>query len=260
MRVYFRSEKNNRIGYINKLGQVVFEPIFDSSCRYNIMHEGFSNGYKWEKKNDKWGIIDNKGNITCDFIFESPGWQFDVNHISPMVIDGNLYFIHPDGKKEKRDGIAGGQVFESVYIIKKTSGWGFQNYNGNNLFFDAVFDNIYGFDEGVCIVQYKGNYGIVNKAGKYIDLRRLRIEHINRFNSGRADFTTKIDNRLLKGFIDFNGDQVIEPIFDEFGSHGFFHGLAKVEIHKPGSGLAWNLRTSSGYIDTNGNIICDYYV
>lgn len=247
--------ENDKYGYINQCGQTIFSPIFDKNR--NDLLQGFSNGYAWEKMNGRWGIIDSKGNITCDFKFETPGSRFDVNKISILTIDNRLYFVSPNGKMEIRNGLQGYYGGESIYIIKKDTGWGFQNINGTELYFDAVFDDIIGFDEGICIVEYQGRKGLVTKLGQYIDLSGLDIQKIYRFNSGRAQIIT---NKGTCGFIDETGNIVIDTIYDEYRSTGFSNGVSKVERYENRTGLSYTKKKISAYIDIFGHTLCDYEI
>lgn len=243
--------ENNKRGYINHYGQSIFNPIFDNYI--NDINSGFSNGYAWERINGKWGIIDSYGNITCDFKFDKPGSRFDINKISCITLDNKLYFVSPNGNLEERDGSFGFYGNESVYIIRKNSGWGFQNLKGENLYFEPIFDSIVPFKEGISLVKYLGRNGMVLKTGRYIDLSELNIKEIYNFDSGRSKIITHYGTC---GYINEKGEIAINPEYDDFGSTSFLHGIAKVET-KP---APFSHRRDGFYIDIYGNELCKYFV
>lgn len=253
-----RIKQNNKVGYINQYGQMIFNPIFDLD-RINWYNNDFANGYSWEKKNEKWGIIDINGNVTCDFIFDYPGSAFDINKVSTLTLDNKLYFVSPNGDMEYRDAERGYYGGESVYIVKKSTGWGFQNFKGESLYFEAVFDKIIGFDEGVCLVVYQGREGFVTKEGKYFDSSSLNFDSISRFNSGRARIIRKNNGSeyVNVGYIDYNGKIVIDTVYHGYLASDFQNGIARVERYDLNNSKH---KILSAYIDIYGNILCDYEV
>ena len=246
--------KDSGRGYINHFGQFVFDPIFDIDKPLWAMAY-FENGYCWERKNGKWGIIDNQGNITCDFIFDNPGSRFDSNKVSQIIINNRLYFIHPDGKLETRIGNGWNQMSESIYGVKEGTKWGFKNYRGDNMYFDPIFDGINGFCEGICLVTYQGKEGYVNKAGKFFDLSQYKNH--SRFSCERSKVVKEINGIPKAGYIDSWGNLVCDLVYDEYSSLNFKNGIARVGqvVKRNRTNVCY---IHEFYIDINGGKIIDY--
>jgi hypothetical protein len=142
----------------------------------------------------------------------------------------------------------------------------FQNINGEKLYgyidetgdfvIQPSFDHADDFEEGAAVV-------IDNLIYKVIDTKGTAVfesdNTIRSFHNGLAAFATTVDNQGLYGYIDPNGQVIIEPQFlmaDDFGENGqAFVSTAENEyavIDKTGKII------KSFPLETPGNYICDF--
>lgn len=100
------------------------------------------------------------------------------------------------------------------------------------------FDYAGHFDGGLAIVGVNGNYGYIDKKGKFVV--EPVYKYIKGFQDGLAAFS---HNGSFWGFVDIDGNVAIQPLFDRVSP--FIDGVA------------WGKRGSiEGFIDKNGNFIC----
>jgi len=159
------------------------------------------NGLAVIELENKYAIVDNKGN----YIF---GPQ-DSN------INGSngIYFTVPKDKNEK---------------------YKFINSKGE-IIFEAFFDYVGSFSEGLAKVEVNGKWGYINEQGKLII--SATFDDAEDFSEGLA--AVKIKGKW--GFIDKKGRFVIHPKFDAVSYESFDCGLARVQLNE-----------TYGYIDKKG--------
>lgn len=124
--------------------------------------------------------------------------------------------------------------------------WGYINNKGENII-KPKYDSAYDFqDNGLAIVQFRNFYGIIDKHGKYLvkpkydsinkfsEGRAVIVEHsgfgiidekgnkitkknynfIAKFQEGRALFNINVNEKNMYGYMDLNGQEVIQPIYE----------------------------------------------
>lgn len=204
-----------RYYYINRFGEIVFEPAVLASGKFN---EGLAPA----RAKTGWGYIDKTG----EFIIEP---QFQM---AGMFCNG----------------------FGSVRTGEENSSetWTFVDRNGQ-MITEPQFREVYPFSESLAAVRIgNGNnqkWGYIDESGRYVI--NPQFNQAYSFREGLA--AVKLDG--LYGFIDANGDFVIPPKFTDVnmmftaiprqGNVGFYDGMASIQINNE----LW------GYIDKSGNFV-----
>ena len=180
-------------GWINKEGNVVIKPQFDS-----LYCGDFSEGLAAVGLNNIWGYIDKKGIFVINQQFTS-ACRFSEELASVSFND----------------------------II-----WGYTNKSGY-IVIPFQYNNATPFSEGLAAVKIKSKWGFINKKGEVIinpqfndvgpSFGYQRFPYLLPvFSEGMAP--VKIGGKW--GYIDKSGNMVIKPEFDEVGN--FYNGLAQV--------------------------------
>lgn len=128
---YAIAKKNYKEGVIDKKGNFVVEPIYDSLHPY-------SDGLFTAKKNKKWGYIDIKGNVVIDFKFDR-AFNFSEGY-ARVQLKGKEGFI------DKKGNDLTGLIFELFHGI----------------------DAQYVFNEGYASVTLNKKYGFIDTTGKVV--------------------------------------------------------------------------------------------
>ena len=247
-------EIGDKYGFIHKSGKIVLYPIYDALFP-------FCEGMALYSNNGKWGYLNTDIKVAIEAQYYGAGLFSEG--VAPVSCEGEIRNKH--GWHIERDGVS------SVSDMQ----WGFINKSGEYVI-APKFLRAGSFSEGLAavekrifinIVKHDDQYGYVNKKG-YFD--RLQEDDINTdcFDKGLYLFGNKeyiYDSECLKkehfkehfdvfeyskifdyiekwGFIDKNGNLVIEPKFDSV--MGFSEGVAAIEINNK-----W------GFIDKLGNLI-----
>jgi WG containing repeat len=254
---YARILKDGNYGFIDSDGNIAIEPVFDQA-----MH--FSDGLAAVLIDGKWGFIDTTGRLAIEAQFSgvapfSEGLALFWNEDGIGFIDtnGNIV-IEP--RFQEAGWFSEGRV---VVTFQKESGdlvWGYvdakgdwavgpENFTGNHLLIHqcyfsegfAVFQNGYvdrdgntmikgggyPFSEGFALVATHNedgslSYGFIDKEGNWII--EPRFEFADSFSEGLA--LVKVEGKY--GFVDESGHFVIEPVYSNALS--FSDGLAPVKV------------------------------
>lgn len=228
---------DGKYGYINKAGEVVIPPTYDS---YSYFFAGIS----IQTKNGLKGCIDTKGNVIIPFEYEDiqpsnmdylsvqKGGKFGcINKDNEIVVD----FISTQPVQV--------YDFEKKHLIAVIT-----NENKKEGFIDLVtnfkVDPIYDFVSpwsnkenivGTCIGM---NYGFINLDTQVV------TEPIYSQNIYFSEGLAAASQNFKSGYIDCNGNYVIEPIYED--ALPFFEGLAFVKIDG-----------KYGCINTKGEIVIE---
>ncbi len=126
---------DGKYGYIDKTGVMVIEPMYDCAYRFD------TNGYAIVELDGKEAIIDSKGNLMTDFVFD------------------NLGLLDLTG------------AAASLYIAEQNGQYGVIDVSGNwilPLEYDYIMPYRPGADEGWRIQSFTGTtYALVCKGGKF---------------------------------------------------------------------------------------------
>jgi hypothetical protein len=244
-------------GFIDMNGDIVIEPAFELATYFS---DGLAPFYAGEK----WGFIDTDGNIAIQPSFNGVG-SFDEG-MAPFWYEEGIGFIDTSGNIviEPRFQEAGwfseGRV---VVTLREASGdlvWGYVDTNGDwvvgpedftgehlmihqcyfseglarfqNRYVDREGSTViegggYPFSEGFALIAIQGEdgslrYGFIDREGNQVI--EPRFEFADDFSEGLA--LVKVEGKY--GFIDASGEFVIEPVYSN--ALGFSEGLAPVMV------------------------------
>jgi hypothetical protein len=225
---------NNKVGYVNKSGKMIFQ-IPDKSTNYVY---SFSEGLvPVFKKDEEFYFYNTKGEIAINRGFASPtdnnafvGGMATVSvEEGWVVIDREGKFIAPprkDGYSAPSEGLVSfSENGSTVYIDKH-----------GKIALKVPYRRAGNFSEGLAWFIHKDKWGFIDKSGKAVI--GPQFDGATEFAEGLA--AVEINHKI--GFIDRGGEFVIPPQID-FVFESFRCGLAKVK--KTGE--------QRGYIDRRGN-------
>ena len=238
----FHVQKNGKVGFINKAGQVVIDFEFDAASNFSegiarvfykdrvgcidtkgnlvipIQYEDmreFSEGFAVVSVNDKWGYINKKGEIIIPPVFyEAESFQNGFAKVrEDMMTAGS--FINKEGGTVITKRLALTSIYsEELINCKDNEKWGYMNIS-EEIVIKPIFAYALPFYEGKAAVEPVP-----------LKRRHKRDEH-------------------FYGFIDKNGEMVIPPIYQGAGLK-FSEDLCAVA------------NDGFGYIDAKGELIVPY--
>jgi hypothetical protein len=197
-------------GYINKKGEEVMPLIYESLS-------SFGNGLAYAKdpETNRYGYLDQTGKWALKAVYLYAGMFDETGGAWVKMTDNKYHYISKSGKDfgtldEKGEST---RTFKDGYAVDADTEYPF-----------ALVD-------------------ITGKVVKDID----DCSAIYEFSEGMAGFKSKSNS--LYGFIDINGNKVIEP--DYTGFTGFKEGISRVSQNING-------KTRYGYINTKGQILVPF--
>ena len=223
-------------GYIDEKGTIIIEPIFDLA--YDFVED-----LAKIKEKEKWGFINRKGEIVIESKFKSTG-NFSEG-LAKVEINGKWGYIDKQGK------IAINPKFEAAFDfseglakVKVNGKYGYINKNGEIVINPTSSLGAGSFSDGIACFNIKGKWVYINTTGK--TLFKTDFGQVGDFSEGLAKVAksglleVQTDkpyvpgqlnvgmNKIKWGFINPNGEIMIEPKFDEV--ENFSNGLAQVSI------------------------------
>ncbi len=209
---------NYNIGFINKTGKFITEPIFANAG-------DFSEGLAFVKtKENKYGFIDKSGKFAIEPKFD---WADDFSEgLASVFAKGKYGFIDKSGKIVIKPQFTKAESFSEGLACVKIGG-----AIRNPLIRDAL----------TTTRNTDTKYAYIDKTGKIIF--RVNAYDARSFSEGLARFERFGENGY--GFIDKTGKIVIDPAINAAGE--FSEGLAEVFIRESDY--------SFGFIDKSGNIV-----
>lgn len=239
-------DKTNRVGYIDKDGQLIipfeFDAIVAGEGGESLEFNDFSEGLAAVNKNDKYGFIDTKGKVVIEPKYE---WASSFSDGLAIVSAEGLYgAIDKQGKTvipfeyealaDFHDGFATAarppkdrEDYESKYgLINKQ----------NEVVIPFMYESIGNLSESLIAVKKDGKWGYVDTTNKSIIPINLAYETVNDFSDGLAAVFSYEENsdNLEYGYIDKTGKLVIPMQFtkvywdDTEGLIDFNNGIAVV--------------------------------
>lgn len=219
-------------GFINRKGEWAIQPQFKDV-------KAFHSGIAMATNGDDWFYIDKTGNKTLTQVQTDK--YYDFSDGMAIIRTGDLVgFINTKGE------VVVGPKFEKVFPFQngyskvlENGKWGLIDKTGA-YFVKTEYDGISNVSKGPIVAEMGTSKGlIVNGQFKEIP----GAEKIWDFDSSKDITFAKKGGQL--GFIDAQGNWVIEPQFDKVKA--FKNGLAPVMKDKK-----W------GYIDPNGKVVIDF--
>ena len=239
-----------RCTFIDTMGNVLFEPVFESAL-------SFSNGYAPVKQYERWGLIDTLGRVALPTIYEQitplgdgiffAGDDYGMALINTQQLTDNNLQLTVNTRPSL--------LTEPVYVpvtgvgdnrigVARSNKMGFLDLKGREVI-PCIYDEIGVFKLGRTLVRVGDKYGIIDTLGKVI----LPIEYDYKSTKGNKyvyhDSLALVERNGLLGYVDLEGREVIPLRFEE--AYHFSEGLAPVLFN----GL-W------GYIDTKGDIFLPF--
>lgn len=220
----------------------------------SIITAGFSQSYIAQIKPEGskyWGYCDESGTIIIEPAYKKCfGFSEDGLAIYNDRSKGSLVVINTKGEQVPTSitgfrlieqfgfGVQG--YHEGMLAVSKNEKWGYLDTNGELVLKGYDFATI--FNSERAIVKKGGEFLIIDKQGNETNINVPNLLTIKRFSEGLAPFTT---NNRLSGFIDINGNIVIEP---KYNGVGYFQ-----------DGLAWARSDNdlTGFIDKTGQWVID---
>jgi hypothetical protein len=228
-------------GYINAKGKFILPPIYDHAADFQ------DNGLAVVGLIDKSGIIDEKGYFIVKPKYDTiqpflEGRSVVNDHAGFKVIDESgkeitekaYALIDPEYKE--------GRV-EAVEIDKDGNYlYGYLNKRGK-VVIPVIYESASDFTEGRALVKSKGGqYHLIDLTGKI--LHTYPYAWVGNYGQGLLSF--KKINDGLYGYIDVQGNMIIEPAYTTAGR--FIDGRAIVS-------LEGNRKELYGLIDQNGQFV-----
>ena len=219
----FRDKTNKRYGFINKEGEIVIQPQYETCGN-------FQNEMCAVRFDGKWGFIKKDGRFNCLNIYTyvkdygddlAAVWKFS-NHIQYINKENEIIFTH--------------QIYEDVNKLPS-----------------SFTPPIYGFSDGMVMVidHISGLFGYKDKEGELAI--RYQYKECSDFKDGLA--RVKYGDKW--GFIDKKGVFKIAAEYDYV--EDFENGLARVYRGGDAIDFEKNIEgVSMGYINKKGTLIWNY--
>jgi hypothetical protein len=198
------------------------------------------------KKGEKYGIINEKGEIIADPVYD---YIWDYYEGSVIVIkDDKVGYVDNTGKQIvecKYDLYPCESFHEGLALVHKDGKYGFIDKTGKEII-PLQYEDALNFTDGVAPVCSDGKWGLIDKTGKEILAPTYaQIGYVGEgsgimvsFRGGMAQVKTP-DGKW--GYIDITGKEVVKPRYDE--AYDYRDGFAPFE-HDGLMGLA----TKSGVV------------
>lgn len=209
--------------------------------KYKVYVENITNRNYFLVFNEKYGVIDEKGNIVVDLKYdeiqipnptkdvficlnnynsEIGNYETKVLNINGEEILTNYERIEAIIKEEPIDNIP----FEkSVLKYKKNNKYGIVDFSGKQIT-KPIYDDIQAlnYKDGMLVVKKDGKYGVINiKGEKLINIKYDTIKsdlyHTEGYNYQKSGFITSIKkgDSYKYGYIDCNGNQLLNEEYNE---------------------------------------------
>ncbi len=175
-------------GYINKYGEIIIKQNYNFAFRFN------KNFAIVQGKNLKYGIINKKGNVVIDFLYD------ELDNLN-----------------------------ENFVIYKENNKFGFINIFKNTKS-DAIYDKMKKFQEGLAAFNKDGKWGFINKKGEVI--AEPKYYDVSNYSKGLAAVSSS--NHKTDGYINKKGKMIISFKENDLEPKEFREGLAPVSYKDDG--------------------------
>ena len=240
----------NKYGFIDKKGNWIIEPKFDS---LGIFYNGYATCYR----NNKMGKIDFKGNLIIDYKFDFIG-NFE-NGLALVIINDSVNYIDLDGNLISSINFWDGESFScglAPIQPEEDEKWGYINSTGN-LITKLVYDYAGDFKGNKANVEIGEQEFIIDKDFNIIDTIETKSQ-IKKFPLiGNSDGNTL-------GKLNSRGDTIMAMHYKSFGyrqgdifwfNNGEYYGLADTT----GRIITKNKYEYLSYFSDNGLAIARLY-
>lgn len=234
--------KDNKLGVMNKMGNIIVEPTYDSEMIYYDSY--FNDGIAKVRRNGKYGFIDKDGKEIIPCVYEDAmnlqeGLIAVKKNEKYGYIDKNGQIIIPFIYESAND------FSEGMTSVKKNGKYGYINKKGETVI-PFTYDYAESFNGNVAIVN---NDCIIDKEGKVI--KQFKSGMLRDFSEGLAIYENEENDEIRYGFVDESGNLVIPRDFYSYrGIYNYFNkGYAIVYKYE---------EEKFGVIDKTGKTIIPY--
>lgn len=242
----FGFEKDGKIGYLDKKGNVVIPAnyVYESSTTKTI--PPFQKGMVKLKKDNKYGVLDKTGKIIIPFVYD--GLYTSNGKYIPVynTVNGKNTW----GIVSMQNKVLIPIIYEQLQIdsnligIKQNGKWGMKDVSGKDIL-PIEFESLTPYAQNQVILAQKGSqYGYIDAKGKWLFEKVKSVYTLSGCYEGMIMCTVNGKH----GYLDMKGDEVIITKYDNAFSFGK-SGLAKVGKKSSTSGST----TLWGYVDKKGN-------
>ena len=192
------------------------------------------------KKNDAYGLLNNRGELTLPIFYDSI--VIEKHFVKGKInrLDGQSWDVFDlTGKKKNQIGFEAFHLTGTNRIAARKQGkWGLLNLFGENKS-PFLYDSVLSINHELAVVQYQGNYGVINTKGNWVvtpykDTIHITDHHIF-YRQGSENGVMD-----LKGNILYKSYQAILP-----NDRGFISKDKKGQSHVYNASA--DLLTPSGY-------------
>jgi hypothetical protein len=205
--------------------------MFDSVFSFD------ESGYANASLNQKWGVVNRKGNWVIQPMFDSL-YNFDESGYANACLNQKWGFINRQGNwviQPMFDYVGSFDNYGGYASAMLNEKYGFINRQGNWVI-QPMFDNVYSFDvSGFAVAELNQKCGVVNRQGSWV------IQPTHLCNDVEAGiYKVSQDNKY--GYMNSQGEWLIRPMFDY------------IKEDFEGEAMIWNDATKEwDYASTLGN-------
>lgn len=234
---------DKKVQYIDTEGQLVFS--IEKSLNFLSQKQDFKQGLAAFKKNNKWGFIDKKGNISIKPKFEEV-YSFQEG-LAAVSIDGKWGFINKKGNWVIKPKYTKANSFnDGLAPAKNHKSWMLIDAKGKEkVELKNIIRRVYSFHEGLASIYYEFNYksscGYIDRKGNPIVLKDYSFNEKGKYYPVDASMCPSVAENFMnvtyagnpRPFTEFNmyfnkeGKSIIGPIFGD--TRSFNEGFAVVE-------------------------------
>jgi len=160
------------------------------------------------KKNNRFGALDENGNVIIPFSNDYQEIRLPSENFFPIKKDGKWGFV--DFNNKLRIANRYDQVLpfnEGLAAFKINWKWGFINKR-EQIIIQPVYETVGSFSSGISIVSLNSKFGIINKNGNTV--QKIQYDQLIRNKAGKI--TSYLMNKI--GIMDKLGNHLIYPKFD----------------------------------------------
>lgn len=209
-------------GVINKNGEWVIEPIYDSAIDFD------GNKYKYAcvNKDGKYGALKPDGTWLIEPKFDEDFNIYDSGSMN-VVYNGKSGVLNVEGEWIIEPVFDYSLYFNAMSFsdgllpVKSEGKYGYMNKE-YKFVIEPKFKLAWSFEDGLAIVILEDKYGYINKEGKFTI--EPKFAYAASFQDGLA--CVKLEDKY--GFINKEGEFTIDPKFDV--AESFQDGIARVKI------------------------------
>lgn len=251
---------DNTYSYKNSRGKIVF-----SHLEYQLF---FNNGFSVYEENGKYGVVNTKGKIVIQPIYDwLEGYQDGMCACFYEDSDEvKILYYNDEGKVAIQPMVACETSFSdlydcnfyngiAVYRNPKNHKYGYIDKTGKTVL-STIYDWAEPFKSDITVVSINGNYKFIDRTGK--EALKIKCQLMQPFSDGLA--AIMVGGKW--GYIDKTGNWVIKPQYGSFSGHDgeeiacdFYKGYTGVYL---GNGQAYDMNDEPqkfALIDKTGKIL-----